>query len=235
MKIAIKATIILVSIALIIFPIAGCAGPGSSSSSVSSPSIVSVIASLQRAIVRVDVTIAGAGASGSGSIIDKRGYVLTNYHVIDGALTIQVTVMNVGTFPATLVAGDKNRDLALLKITSTRNDFPVVTFGKMSDVQVGVDVYAIGFPLGTGLSGPATVTKGIVSAQRVLSDGYNYIQTDATINPGNSGGCLFIADGNMIGVPEAGIANLSSDDIENIGIAVPIGDILSFVQKNLPS
>jgi serine protease Do len=236
MKIAAKAATILVSIALIILPIAGCSGSQRTTNpSGSSSSIVSVIAVLQQAIVRIDVTLASGGASGSGSIIDKRGYVLTNYHVIDGALTIQVTLMNVGVFQGTLVASDKNRDLALVKITSTRNDFPIITFGQKFDIQVGVDVYAIGFPMGTGLSGPPTVTRGIVSAQRVLSDGYKYIQTDATINPGNSGGCLFIANGNMIGMPSAGIATLSLDDIENIGVAVPIDDILLFVQKNLPS
>ena len=183
--------------------------------------------------MRVDVTLARGGASGSGSIIDKRGYVLTNYHVIDGARTIQVTVMNVGAFPGTVVAGDPNRDVALVEITSMRTDFPSVTFGQMSDVQVGAEVYAIGFPLGTDLTGPATVTMGIISAQRVLDDGFNYIQTDATINPGNSGGCLFIANGNMIGIPSAGIVP-PGEDIEGIGLAVPINDILTFVQKNLP-
>jgi serine protease Do len=114
-----------------------------------------------------------------------------------------------------------------------RTDFPSVTFGQMSDVQVGAEVYAIGFPLGTDLTGPATVTMGIISAQRVLDDGFNYIQTDATINPGNSGGCLFIANGNMIGIPSAGIVP-PGEDIEGIGLAVPINDILTFVQKNLP-
>jgi serine protease Do len=250
MKTAIKVTVGLVVIVLTMLSLAGCTGPQGATgpqgpagpqgptgpsgvSGSGSSSIVSIVASLQQAIVRVDVTLARGGGSGSGSIIDKRGYILTNYHVIDGARTIQVTVMNVGAFPGTVVAGDPNRDVALVKITSTQTDFPTVTFGQMSDVQVGVEVYAIGFPLGTDLAGPATVTRGIISAQRVLSDGYNYIQTDATINPGNSGGCLFIANGNMIGIPTAGIAPVT-EDIENIGVAVPIDDILSFVQKNLP-
>ncbi len=262
MKIAYKASIVLTAIILTILSSTGCTGPQGTTgpqgpagphgevgpqgptgpqgpagpaggSGSASNSIVSVIANLQQAIVRIDVTLARGGVSGSGSIIDKRGYVLTNYHVIDGAQSIQVTVMNVGAFSGTVVGGDPNRDVALVKITSPRTDFPSVIFGQMSDVQVGAEVYAIGFPLGTSLSGPATVTRGIVSAQRVLDDGFNYIQTDATINPGNSGGCLFIANGNMIGIPSAGIAP-ATEDIENIGVAVPIADILTFVQKNMP-
>jgi serine protease Do len=263
MKTAIKVTVVLVAMVLIILSLAGCTGPQGSTgpqgppgpqgapgpqgpagpqgptgpsggtNSGSSP-IVSVIADVQQAIVRIDVILARGGASGSGSIIDKRGYVLTNYHVIDGAKTIQVTVMNVGVFDGTVVAGDQNRDVALVKINSNRTDFHTITFGEMSDVQVGVEVYAIGFPLGTELTGPATVTRGIISAQRVLDDGFNYIQTDAIINPGNSGGCLFIANGNIIGIPSAGIVPVG-EDIEGIGLAVPINDILTFVQKNLPT
>jgi serine protease Do len=212
----------------------GPQGPAGDGFTTGSTSVVSVIADLELSIVRIDVTVTRGTASGSGSIIDNRGYVLTNYHVIDGAQAIKVTVMNDGVFSGTVVAGDSNRDLALVKITSTRTDFPTVTFGQMSDVQAGVDVYAIGFPLGTELAGPSTVTRGIISAQRVLNDGYNYIQTDAAINPGNSGGCLFIANGNMIGIPSAGI-DPSGYDIEDIGLAVPIGDILTFVQNNLPT
>ena len=103
----------------------------------------------------------------------------------------------------------------------------------MSDVLVGVVVYTIGFPLGADLPGPATVTRGIISAQRVMDDGFNYIQIDASINQGSGGGCLFIANGNMIGIPSAVIAP-DFENIENVGLAVPIDDILTFVQKNLP-
>ena len=259
MKAAIKTIVVLLVTVLTILSLAGCTGPqgatgpqgptglqgpagsmgpagpqGLAGPSGGSGSIVSVIANVQQAIVRVDVTLASGGASGSGSIIDKRGYVLTNYHVIDGAKTIRVTVMNIGVFDGTVVAGDQNRDVALVKINSTRTDFQTVTLGNMSDVQVGAEVFAIGFPLGTEFAGPATVTHGIISAQRVLSDGFNYIQTDAVINPGNSGGCLFITNGSMIGIPSAGIVP-PGEDIEGIGLAVPINDILTFVQKNLPA
>ena len=211
----------------------GPQGPAGPSDGSGSTSIVSVIANVAKAIVRIYVDLGRFDSSGSGSIIDKRGYLLTNYHVVEGAQTVQVTVTDMGVFQGTVVAVDPNRDVALVKITSTRTDFPTVTFGQMSDVLVGVEVYAIGFPLGADLPGPATVTRGIISAQRVMDDGLNYIQIDASINPGNSGGCLFVANGNMIGIPSAVIAP-EFENIENVGLAVPIDDILTFLQKNLP-
>lgn len=182
--------------------------------------------------VRIDVAGRGFTGAGSGTIVDKRGYVLTNYHVIDGVQTIKVTVTNVGVFDGTVIAGDQNRDLALIKVSSSRTDFPTVTLGQTSDIVVGEDVLAVGFPLGTDLAGPATFTRGIVSATRKLSDGYNYVQTDAVINPGNSGGSLVTLDGIMIGVPTISVAP-SIDDIENIGMAVPVDDVRAFLQKNL--
>ena len=193
--------------------------------------VADTIAKVEPAIVRLDVTGTNFQASGSGSIIDSRGYVLTCYHVIDGAKTIKVTVIEVAVFDGTVVAGDQARDLALVKITTNRNDLPTVALGQPSDIIVGKDVMAVGFPLGTELAGPATLTKGIVSAMRIL-DGLNYIQTDALINPGNSGGCLVTLDGKMIGVPSAAIVS-QTEDIEGISLAIPIDDIVTFLQKNL--
>ena len=122
-------------------------------------------------------------------------------------------------------------EIYLIKITTNQNNFPTVELGQSSDIAVGGDVLATGFPLGVDLAGPVTFTKGIVSAVRILDDGLTYIQTDATINPGNSGGALVTLDGKMIGIPSAGIVP-TSEDIENIGLAVPINDIITFVQKN---
>ncbi len=206
---------------------------GDTSSSVTNHTmaVADTIAKVEPAIVRIDVTGTNFQASGSGSIIDNRGYALTNYHVIDGAKTIKVTVIKVAVFDGTVVAGDQTRDLALVKIATNGNDFPTVALGQPSDIIVGEDVMAVGFPLGIELAGPATVTKGIVSAMRVL-DGLNYVQTDATINPGNSGGCLATLDGKMIGVPSADIVS-QTEDIEGIGLAIPINDIVTFLQENL--
>ncbi|TFH36822.1 MAG: trypsin-like serine protease, partial [Dehalococcoidia bacterium] len=119
------------------------------------------------------------------------------------------------------------------EIATSRTDLPAVMLGQVSDMVVGADVLAGGFPLGTDLAGPATFTRGIVSAVRVLSDGQKYIQTDAAINPGNSGGCLFTLQGKMIGVPSAGIEP-PGEDIEGIGLAVPIDDLLGFIQNTVP-
>jgi S1-C subfamily serine protease len=183
--------------------------------------------------VRIDVTGRNFQGSGSGTIIDARGYVVTNYHVIAQARTIKVTVMDVGVFDGAVVAGDETRDLALVEISIDRTDLPAVALGTEFDMVVGVDVLAGGFPLGADLAGPATFTKGIISAVRTLSDGQTYIQTDAAINPGNSGGCLFTLEAKMIGVPAAGIEP-PGEDIEGIGLAIPIDDVLAFIQKNLP-
>jgi serine protease Do len=194
--------------------------------------VTDTIAKVEPAIVRIDVTGANFQASGSGSIIDSRGYVLTNYHVIDRAITIKVTVMKNAVFDGAVIAGDQARDLALVKITTNRSDFPTVVLGQLSNVAIGQDVIAVGFPLGTDLSGPATCTRGIVSAMRVLSDGLNYVQTDAAINPGNSGGCLATLDGKMVGVPEAGIS-VQTNDIEGISLAIPVDDVATFTRTNL--
>ncbi len=194
--------------------------------------VTDTINKIEPAIVRVDVTGANFTASGSGSIVDRRGYILTNYHVIDSVKTIKVTVLNVGVFDGTVVGGDKNRDLAMIKLNASRGDFPTVTLGQISDVIVGDDVLVVGFPMGTDLAGPATFTKGIVSAFRKLDDGFNYIQTDAVINPGNSGGSMVTLDGTMIGVPSMGVAP-STQDIEGIGMAIPIDDVQTFIQNNL--
>ncbi len=190
-----------------------------------------VVAQLAQAVVRIDAAGFNFQASGSGSIIDNRGYVLTNYHVIEDAHAIQITVMDMTVFNGTVVASDQDRDLALLKIATDRTDFATVAMGQPSDVVVGEDVIAAGFPLGTELPGPVTFTRGIISALRLLG-GFNYIQIDAPINPGNSGGCLATLNGKMIGVPSAGIVPPGLD-IEDIGLAIPIGDVMTFIQQSL--
>lgn len=152
--------------------------------------------------------------------------------VIDKAVSIKVTIQSGESFDATVIKSDPNRDIALIKLASSRNDFPQATPGTANDIIVGSDVLALGFPLGTDFPGPATVTRGIISAVRIL-DKYSYVQTDATINPGNSGGCLVTFDGKMVGIPSSGIVDPVSD-IENIGLAIPIDEATAFVQSALP-
>ncbi|MBN2802023.1 MAG: Do family serine endopeptidase [Deltaproteobacteria bacterium] len=153
-------------------------------------------------------------AMGSGFIIDKKGLVVTNNHVVEGADHITVTVGDDNTYEATIVGRDEKTDLALLKLKGASN-LPTVKFGSSSSLKVGDTVVAIGNPFGLD----HTVTSGIVSAkERVIGAGPydNFIQTDASINPGNSGGPLFNLSGEVVGVNTA-----ISRTGQGIGFAIP--------------
>ena len=144
---------------------------------------------------------------GSGFIIDKRGYVFTNYHVIQNAERLQVTLADGKTYPATLVGGAPSYDLALVKIDG--DGFPAVRLGNSDDLLVGEWAIAIGSPFGFNLADTQpTVTVGVISAnhrdikqdetsEQIFND---MIQTDAAINPGNSGGPLVNSRGEVIGI-----------------------------------
>ena len=206
----------------------GPTGPaGTSISSIGT--FASVVPQVEPTIVRIDVTLAKGLASGSGTIIDKRGYILTNAHVINGGQSIKVTLKDGTVLPATVIGSDTNQDMAIIKLTTTQTDFPTMPLGTMDDVMVGEAVMAMGFPAGTNLSGPATFTSGVISALRSYS-GTNYIQTDTPINPGNSGGCLFTLSGKMIGIPSAGITP-TNQDFEDINLVIPINQVSAFIAK----
>ena len=190
-----------------------------------------VVAALTPVVVRVDGVGPGFTVSGSGTIIDRRGYVLTNQHVIDSTTSLTITAQN-QPYAATVIAADATRDLALLKIESTRTDFPVAVLGSSSDIVAGATVLALGFPLGEDFAGPVTVTAGVVSALRNIG-GLNWVQNDAAINPGNSGGCLVTLSGKVIGVTSAGYD--TGNDIDLINLAIPIDAVTAFIQKNLPA
>ncbi|NIQ96705.1 MAG: trypsin-like serine protease, partial [Desulfuromonadales bacterium] len=141
---------------------------------------------------------------GSGFIISKDGFILTNEHVVDGADEVEVRLSDGRVFTAAIKGLDAKLDLALLKI-DTEEDLPVADLGDSEDVRVGEWVMAIGNPFGLD----HTVTVGIVSAKgRVIGAGPydDFIQTDASINPGNSGGPLFNARGEVIGINTAIVA-----------------------------
>lgn len=134
---------------------------------------------------------------GSGFIISKDGYILTNYHVVEDADEVIVQLNNRKTFEAEVIGSDQASDIALLKIDS--KNLPTVKMGKSSELKIGEWVLAIGSPFGF----EATVTAGIVSAKRraLPSENYvPYIQTDVAINPGNSGGPLFNMEGEVVGI-----------------------------------
>ncbi len=139
---------------------------------------------------------------GSGFIIDKEGYIITNNHVVDGADDIKVILADGRKFDAKVVGRDPKADLALIKISSFLKDLPALPLGESNKMKVGDWVVAIGNPFGL----EETVTQGIISARgRALGGGpyEKFIQTDAPINPGNSGGPLINLDGEVIGINTA--------------------------------
>ena len=156
--------------------------------------------------------------AGSGVILSKDGYIVTNHHVIDGASKITVTTRSGKSFKAKLIGSDSATDLAVLKIEA--EDLHPAVLGDSSKLNVGDTAVAIGNPLGS-LGG--TVTSGIISAldREVTIDNQKMqlLQTNAAINPGNSGGGLFNANGELIGIVNA---KSSGDSIEGLGFAIPI-------------
>ncbi len=156
--------------------------------------------------------------AGSGVIIDPRGYVLTNQHVIAGVAVVTVQLADGRTAPARLVGSDPDTDLAVLQIPLQH--LPVIALGRSDHLRVGDVVLAIGNPLALG----QTVTQGIVSAtgrgQLGLAMFENFVQTDAAINPGNSGGALIDTAGRLVGINTAVLSRQSGT--EGIGFAIPI-------------
>ncbi len=185
------------------------------------------IEKIQPVLVRIDTDI----ASGSGVIVNASGYVLTNQHVIDQASSIQATLMDDSVLSAQVVSADSNLDIAVLKLSSDRTDFPVADIGSSNDVQVGEYVIAGGFPLGEVLPGPATFTEGIVSAMRYDSSvDITYIQMDSPISPGNSGGGLFNRQGVFIGIPSYDISERGVD-AEDLNLAIPVDIAMPMIES----
>jgi S1-C subfamily serine protease len=158
---------------------------------------------------------------GSGFILNKEGWILTNNHVIDNAQRVEVTLSDKHKYKAQVLGVDKNHDLALLKINNVPNLVPA-TLSESKGLMVGQRVYAIGNPF--GLSG--TMTRGIISAIRSIRGPQgnpieDAIQTDAAVNPGNSGGPLLNSRGEVIGITTL-IANNGADQSSGIGFAIPI-------------
>lgn len=162
------------------------------------------------------------GGSGSGSIIDKRGYILTNVHVIQGATKIYISLYDGSQFEAEIVGTDLDSDLAVIKFDPPKNkELKTISFGKSESLKVGQRVIAIGNPFGL----ERTMTTGIVSGlgrpiqnsnNRIIR---NMVQTDAAINPGNSGGPLLDTNGKMIGINT--MIQSSSGNSAGVGFAVP--------------
>ena len=168
-------------------------------------------------------------SSGSGFVLTADGYIVTNYHVIDGASAVEVTMYNGDNYDATIVGGDEDYDIAVLKIDAT--DLQAVTIGDSDTLNVGDHVLAIGNPLGELTF---SMSGGMVSCvnRAINVDGtpFNMIQTDASINPGNSGGPLFNSYGEVVGIVSAKYSSYSDESVEGLGFAIPINDVSAMIQ-----
>jgi len=172
-------------------------------------------------------------ATGSGIVLDTRGNILTNDHVIAGATKIQVTFSDGSTVNATVVGANSGADLAVLHVSAPASSLHPVTLGNSGSVRIGDAVYAIGSPF--GISG--SLTEGIVSNLNqngpAPSGGSlsGLIQTDAAINPGNSGGALVNAQGQVIGITNA--IESPVDANVGVGFAIPINQVTSVLSSLL--
>ena len=175
--------------------------------------------------------VSKTASSGSGFIISEDGYVVSNYHVVEGASTLKVITSDSQEYEAKLVGYDATNDLAVLKIEAT--GLPFVSLGSSDALAVGDQVVAIGNPLGELTS---TLTVGYISAKdrEVSTEGsyMNMLQTDAAINSGKSGGPLFNMSGEVVGITTAKYSGTSNSGatIEGIGFAIPIDDVVGLIE-----
>ena len=188
------------------------------------PSVVSITTTTapdREALVRQFFGMAGGGAPqtskmGSGMIVSPEGHIVTNWHVINGALEVAVQLNDGRTFTARVAGADPRSDIAVLKVEA--EGLIPIDFGDSESVRVGQMVFAVGNPFGL----QETVTQGIISAKgrRTLSEASNeFFQTSTTINPGNSGGPLIDIRGRVIGINNFIISR--SGGSEGIGFAIP--------------
>ncbi len=187
-------------------------------------------------VVLIESTISNGMTTGvgygSGFVLSEEGYVITNYHVVEGGTSFQVVLHNGETHAADMVGYDSTNDVAVLRIYA--EGLNPVELGSSSDLIVGDQVVAIGNPLGELTS---TLTVGYVSGKErtISTDGtvIDMIQTDAAINSGNSGGPLFNMNGQVVGITTAKYSGASSSGatIEGIGFAIPIDDVLAGIDQ----
>jgi S1-C subfamily serine protease len=209
----------------------------------SSPSVVYITSLTERRnLWTLDVTRIESG-TGSGFVWDKRGNIITNWHVVRGAAVARVTLTDQTQWDARLVGYAREKDLAVLHIDAPAERLHPIPLGTSDDLQVGQSVYAIGNPFGLN----STLTTGVISAlgreinsQEPGAEIRNVIQTDAAINPGNSGGPLLDSAGRLIGVNTSIVS--PSGAYAGVGFAIPadtvrwvVRDLIRFGQLQRPS
>jgi putative serine protease PepD len=214
--------------------------PATSSSTSTSASTIeaqqeAAIAKIEPAVIELVVTTTQGEQIGSGVIIDSKGDVITNYHIVNGENSITAVLYNGNKEPAQLVGTSASNDLAVVHIQPFAN-MSVAQIGSSSALVVGQEVLAIGNPLGI----TETATKGIVSAlNRSVTESTgttiaNAIQTDAAVNPGNSGGALINLQGQLIGIPTLTAVNTESNTAANgVSFAIPSNLVQTVVHQIL--
>ena len=204
---------------------------GMSPSQVYAMNVNSVVAISNQTTTNVWGQVSETASSGTGFVISPDGYILSNYHVVEGANKLTVITYMGDEYEATLVGFDKLNDVSILKVEAA--GLECVTIGSSDDLIVGDQVVAIGNPLGELTS---SLTVGYISAKdrTINTDGslINMMQTDAAINPGNSGGPLFNMKGEVIGITTAKYSGStgSGASIEGIGFAIPIADVMAMTE-----
>ena len=204
---------------------------GLSPSQVYAMNVNSVVAISNQTTTNIWGQTSETASSGTGFIISADGYILSNYHVVEGASRLTVITFMGDEYEARLVGFDQMNDVAILKVEAA--NLPTVTIGSSDELIVGDQVVAIGNPLGELTS---SLTVGYISAKdrTINTDGnlINMMQTDAAINPGNSGGPLFNMKGEVIGITTAKYSGStgSGASIEGIGFAIPIADVMSMTE-----
>jgi S1-C subfamily serine protease len=195
--------------------------------------IAEVVEQVLPSVVNVKVEGFGGQGEGSGVVIDEKGIILTNSHVVAGSTDVQIIFHDGKEEDGKVLGADPDRDLAVVQVDDTGLD--AIEIGNSSDLRLGDEVVAVGFPLGLG--GP-TVTKGIVSGEdRTIEADSGFagieclvglLQTDAAINPGNSGGALVDRAGRLVGINTA-----AAGQAENIGFAIAIDQALPVIDEIL--
>ena len=170
-----------------------------------------------------------AASSGSGFILSSDGYILTNYHVVQKASTVEVTTYSEQVFQAQVIGGDPDYDIAVLKVSGS--GLQSASLGDSDTLNVGDRVLAIGNPLGElTFSMSGGMVSSVNRAINVSGTPFHMIQTDTSINPGNSGGPLLNTSGEVVGIVSAKYSSSNGKIVEGIGFAIPINDVRAMVQ-----
>jgi len=169
-------------------------------------------------------------SAGSGFVLTKDGFIVTNYHVVENAETVKVTMYNGDTYEARYIGGDEDYDIAVIKVEA--EELQPVTLGDSDTLNVGDHVLAIGNPLGElTFSMSGGMVSSVDRAINVAGTPFNMIQTDASINSGNSGGPLFNSYGEVVGIVSAKYSSSSGGaSVEGLGFAIPMNDVFAMIE-----